>query len=295
MPQSPRSRLPYEASSRAINRIIGLTALFLPVVMISIWGLGRVLGTEASHICFHDSLSHFYYSRTGGDLFVGMLVAIGLMLICFGTVQAPAAYAAARQSKKEVARVVDRGAIFAAGVAAIGVALFPTRGTGCEAAGVHLRPFAVLDPDGVAVSAEVFSLWESLGYGAGSRLEHLHLIFAALMFALLIYFTWIVFRATDDARFIGPMPRAVWLAQTPQKRARNRLYCGAALLMLVASGALGARALFLDGQAWNAWNGVLVLESLALIPFGLAWLVKGRFIPALNDPDDTMHKLNTAA
>lgn len=66
---------------------------------------------------------------------------------------------------------------------------------------------------------------------------------------------------------------------SPGKRRRNRIYyaCGAVMLGSMAALAL-TRVLVPCGSPWRAWHPVLVLESIAVLAFGVSWITKGKAI-----------------
>ncbi len=122
-----------------LRRAVGLLGMALPLVLV-VGGLlltGELLG----------SISGYYYSGLR-DVYVGAMCATGVFLLCY----------------RGYGRVDDATAN-AAGIAAIGVALFPTR---------------PVDPD---ARERVFG--------------HLHLVSAAVFFLALAFFCLVLFRRTD--------------------------------------------------------------------------------------------------
>ncbi len=94
----------------------------------------------------------------------------------------------------------------------------------------------------------------------------LHLVFAALLFLTLAYFSLFLFTKTDPTK-----------TPTRRKRQRNQVYrtCG---YTLVASIALILLLTFLPleiKQALSPYHPVYWLESLAVVGFGISWLTKG--------------------
>jgi hypothetical protein len=96
-----------------------------------------------------------------------------------------------------------------------------------------------------------------------------HFIFAALFFLTLIYFSLFLFTKTKNKT-----------TMTQQKRQRNMVYkvCGytmAACILLIAILALipASSKTFIDGIKPVFW-----LETIAIIAFGVSWLVKGEAI-----------------
>ena len=115
-------KLPFSASEARVHLIIGYTAFFLTIVL---WAM-----TLADFACFPALNIHFYYIPIAGDLFVGALIFIGIYMLFVYCVDGP------RQ-------LMTRDVILTriAGISAICVAIFPTRGSGCVVSGENLRPF----------------------------------------------------------------------------------------------------------------------------------------------------------
>lgn len=85
-----------------------------------------------------------------------------------------------------------------------------------------------------------------------------HFVFVMLFFAAAFYLVAFRFRALTPA------------SPTPQKRTRNRVNAVCGGLMLLAFATIGALAL-LKKSAYVFWP-----ESLAVMAFAYAWLVKGQ-------------------
>ncbi len=106
--------------------------------------------------------------------------------------------------------------------------------------------------------------------GGAQVVAVLHLVFACTLFVLLAVFSLFLFTKTDDRQNM-----------TPEKRRRNLLYriCGvtiaiALVLVVVTEGF----------KPPNSWHALFWLESVAVIAFGVSWLVKGEFLGVLADP-----------
>jgi hypothetical protein len=95
----------------------------------------------------------------------------------------------------------------------------------------------------------------------------IHLVCAAALFVLLAYFAFFRF----------PEPNA---ALAPARR-RNAIYrsCGWVIVLVIAL-VLGNNALHLP----DSWNVLLWLETVGVVAFGSAWLVKSGQLSFLNDP-----------
>jgi hypothetical protein len=92
-----------------------------------------------------------------------------------------------------------------------------------------------------------------------------HLIFAGALFALMAFFSLVLFRRSDGGT-LGP-----------RKQRRNALYLVCGIVIATAIVGVPVSNLF-------SWHLLLVLESIAVFAFSLSWLVKGGLFPFLNDP-----------
>jgi hypothetical protein len=238
-----------------LNRLavmVASVAFGLPVIL---W-----LGAWAEPVCFRDSISHFYYDPWLGPVFVGLLFFIGAFLI---------AYTGETFWESMWSNI--------AGVAAMGIAMFPTANSGCETvARFPSRIFAQVSPGQAPPVAPIEPSGFFELYGASDW----HMIAAAVLFLYLGLYCLIVLKRVIPDRHM----RNGALIDT--KRRRNRLYswCGVVILIcgvLVAVGdvALGGAA----KASWKALNITFYVEALALWAFGLAWFAKGRVFGPLNE------------
>lgn len=94
----------------------------------------------------------------------------------------------------------------------------------------------------------------------------MHFVFALLLFTVFIVFSIYLFRKTD--------PNAV---RTKQKDKRNRVYliCGIIMIICIAGIALSMLAF---EPAAITYKLVFWFESIALIAFGISWVVKAEFL-----------------
>jgi hypothetical protein len=170
---------PDDLSDRAHRQLIGYIGLVLPLVLIYM-AIARDGVAQWRKL---ESISAYYY--TGAvTAFVGMLVALALFLFTYRGYANPY-------------HRFDRAAAVIAAIAALGVALFPTRA-----------------PDGVA-ALTWWEPWEG-------RLHHVCAVALFLMFA--VFALWL-FRLTPDPE-----------TAAPDKRTRNHVYlaCGVAILVCIA-------------------------------------------------------------
>lgn len=108
--------------------------------------------------------------------------------------------------------------------------------------------------------------------GASSHAQligYVHLLFAALFFAMLIVFSLVLFPKTKKG---GKM--------SPRKRQRNIIYkvCGytmcLCILLILVYSVLRSKGVLL----FKEYNPVFWLESIAVVAFGISWLTKGEWI-----------------
>lgn len=213
-----------------VRRALGLLGLALPLLLI---GFG-VLFSDG----IEDSVSAFYYTSMG-DIFVGILCAIGVFLF---------SYKGYPPEKDE--RITDRRVSQIAGVGAIVTAVFPT----------PIDDVPSCDPACLVT---------------GLPASTLHFAGAGVFFAAMAVFCLVLFTRTAP----GTQPDA-------EKRRDNRIYRGCGITILAMLAALIAFFLLVeDGSELqlqlNAINLVFWLETIAIIAFAIAWLVKGETLRAL--------------
>lgn len=97
----------------------------------------------------------------------------------------------------------------------------------------------------------------------------LHLVFAALFFLTLAYFSLALFRKTDLAK-----------PPTRRKLQRNVVYTLCGYTILGCIGLIVLLALLPGDVAIKKLSPVLWLESVAVVAFGMSWLTKGEAILA---------------
>lgn len=287
--------LPFRVSLEAVNKSVGIVAFGLPFVLLAVtW-----LGNTCTGI---DSISHYYYSRVGGDLMVGALFLIGVLMMFFYKIPEPVdGYLGHHKRDIWLARF--------AGLCAFGVALAPTTGSGCEEFGGNaLRLFlsgaqgtsaldlsqvrealgdggAALRPDLLMALAETdagFDFWGTF-HSFPAFLNATHYASALGMFAVLAYFSLAVFPRPQSAAALSGTVDA-----SDTKKRRNLIYRICGVLIIVAILALAVKFLALkegsEGLAtWNRNNLTFWFEALALWSFGVSWALKGRLFGFLRD------------
>ena len=236
-----------ETDGRKLAFMIGTVALALaPVMIISTYYPGN---------CYYDSISHFYYSRVTGDIFVGALFFIGGVLL---------AYNSKSKWENRLARL--------AGICAFGVAIFPTTGSGCEGTSdIAGRAFSVIATDNSGHILEGKGLLAPDPFALFAYSEVVHLLSAAVLFIILIVFCFFIFTIVfEGQRVNGKL--------TPQKKRRNAVYFLSGAVMLGCLLTIAANKLpFTDFENWNRDNWMFKMEAAMLASFGISWIIKGRF------------------
>ncbi|MBS1914166.1 MAG: DUF998 domain-containing protein [Bacteroidetes bacterium] len=153
------------------------------------------------------------------------------------------------------------GNVFVGSMCAIGIFLMSYRGYGND----HI---ASLLAGAFAVGIALCPMGDSATPTAHERLiGNLHYAFAALLFLMLAYFCLRLFTKTDPTK-----------PPTRRKLQRNVVYriCGAIILLSIAFVA-AISPLPAGASIWK-FNPVFWMEALAIVAFGISWLVKGEAI-----------------
>lgn len=200
-----------------LRQMIGWIGLLMPIAV----RLGAFLfeGVYSS-----SSISAYYYTGMR-DVFVSTLVLVGVLLTCY---RSPAWQ--------------DNAVAIAAGLAAIGIGLFPT------------------DPKFAAEILQKYPEMSEAKCYINRGILGFHFIFVISFFALSFYLVYFRFSAFTPS------------APTRQKLQRNKIYKVCGIAMLVAFIAIGV-LVATDRSASIFWP-----ETLAVIAFAAAWLVKGQTV-----------------
>lgn len=223
---------------RLLISYVGATAIALPFVLL-------LTDIAFGPNCLRNSLSHYYYGRPGGDIFVMVLAFIGTLLMAY------------RAEARWISRLAG-----VAGLAAICVGLFPTVDTGCAQGAFEARVFADVAQGVVTLAADPFVLFPMVQY--------IHYVAVAVLFAIMIYFCAFVFTAVGT-RDKHPVSKEI----IEIKLLRNKIYliCAGVMAVILAILALS----FVFPAVFAPFERlVLIAEWIALTAFGVAWLVKGR-------------------
>ena len=219
-----------------LRKTVGWLGTSLPIILllanpialsIENSGCGVVLG----------SLSGYYYSPVR-NIFVGAQCAIGLFLIAYVGYD-----------------LGDRLVTDAAGVFAVGVALFPTKPT-------------IASPPSIACQtvAQLSTREQVVG--------DIHVVFAGLTF---VFMAWMAIRFTNTDK--PPCPR---------KLLRNQIYRICAIVIAACVVAIVITT-FLPASVKGGFQWILLWESVGIFAFGVSWFVKGQtLIPAIKDPPTSL-------
>lgn len=126
-----------------------------------------------------------------------------------------------------------------AGILALGVAFFPTNETSADSCAIIHLPLNDLR-------------------------NNIHNVFSAALFLVLSSISLFMFTKSKG------------VVMTKQKKMRNRVYRICGVLMLICIVVLALYANVRDNLPWlKQYKPVFWLESMALLAFGISWLVKG--------------------
>ena len=196
-----------------LRRLIGLLGIIMPFLV--------VIASRTSSI--QPSISAYYYTDAR-NIFVGILFSIGSFLI---------AYQGYERS--------DQIAGWIAGIASIGVALFPTT------------------PEGSTVAREIL-------------IGRIHLAFAATFFLTISYLLIKLFTKSVKYPITNP---------SKLRRNRIYKLCGYTMLTCIALILIFYTLLRTRFPSLANLNPVFWLETVAILAFGIAWLTKGEALRAL--------------
>ena len=214
-------------SYQALQQLLGWFGLTLPVVLLA-YAAFAVQGLQ-------PSISDFYYTAMG-DVLVGILSAIGIFLLCYhGYEKLPGQW------------LSDRQVSFTAGIAALGVAVFPVHRLGQP-------PCNLTDVTCITFGWSVHPDW--FHYGS-----------AAVFFACLALFCLVLFTRGDRT----PDGHILW---TP----RNIFYttCGGLIVLSILAMAPYVMGNDQTRALLAGYNYLFWWETLGILAFAASWLKKGK-------------------
>jgi hypothetical protein len=107
-------------------------------------------------------------------------------------------------------------------------------------------------------------------HGGDAVVAVVHLAFAGTLFVLLAVFSLFLFTKSDETQ-----------RMTRAKRNRNRVYTTCGIVIVVALALIVVAEIAKPSRSWHT---LFWLESVAVVAFGVSWLVKGEFLGVLADP-----------
>ncbi|MEM7724571.1 MAG: hypothetical protein AAF376_19710 [Pseudomonadota bacterium] len=224
----------------AVRQGVGLLGLILPTVLLIYAG--------GASDRMQPTISDFYYTAMG-DVFVGIVIAIGVFLISYkGHAERPQRF-----------RLGDFETSLIAGTAAIFVALFPTSFAG----DTNLCLDTTNDTIAACGTEPGTTILTGLLYIAGP----VHLIAAAVFFLCLAYFCLVLFPMGGKRTVDG---QAAWSFE-------HVVYWAAGWTILACILAIIAIFVFGDGALPIA-NPIFWAEAVAVYAFAAVWLVKGKML-----------------
>lgn len=216
-----------------LRKAVGWAGTLLPVILLIANPIALSIENSGCGVV-PGSVSGYYYLPVR-NIFVGVLCALGLFLIAYVGYD-----------------LGDRLVTDAAGVFAVGVALFPTKPTVASPPSVTCQTVAQLSTREQVVG-------------------DMHLVFAGLMF---VFLAWMAIRFTSTD---SPQP-------SPQKLLRNRIYQICAIV-IVACLVAAVITTFLPASVKALFPWLFLWEAVAIFAFGVSWFVKGQtLISPLKDP-----------
>ncbi len=210
-----------------LRSLIGLAGLALPLV---VWLGAAALDGEGQL----GSISTYYYSSTR-DAFVGILIVTGVFLTT---------YQGYRDKKDRLwGWLSDNALTNLAGVAALGIALFPT--AACAA-------------------ARCSTDFPAAPWTTASAVHVIHLGSAAVFFVAMGVLARFSFSKSDR--------------KGPGAEARHWTYVTAGTVILLCAGAMAVYGLLPEVRkaALDRYNPIFWGEAVGIWAFGVAWLAKGR-------------------
>jgi hypothetical protein len=197
-----------------LRNAIGWLGFFMPIgIKLGAYYFENISGT--------NSISAYYYTGMR-DVFVATLVLVGVLLACYRTDQ-----------------LSDNIIALIAGLAAIGVALFP------------------MNPEFAQVLVDKYACLKANNCYLGIGILGLHFYFVAVFFALSFYMVFFRFGANPPINTLN------------RKATRNKIYkiCGAIMFFSF---------LAIAYMRYTDNPNIYKPEVSAVVAFAYAWLVKGQ-------------------
>lgn len=239
---------------RTLRLLVGIVAFALPIV---VWAVSRLAGDKI------DSISISYHTDSARDLFVGALFIIATLMAAYNGHDPSGDESGGSEPHPLKKWISEKWASKVAALMAVGVALFPTRCTGCER-----------DTDMV-----------------------LHYISAFVLFAIITYFCLGSFRkralekAIEAGKAAGSFAgeekkKQEEIAYKARRRAGIYRVCGWTIIVSLALAGTSFVEAFGKYLGW--WN-LFLGELLALWAFGVSWFTASKVASPLVQKDEQHH------
>ena len=209
-----------------LRRVLGVLGLALPVILL--------VGGALDECCVRPALSSYYHSDNPvlHGLFVGTLFAIGAFLICYKG-----------YPRKKGEFLGDNWIANAAGIGAIGIAVFPTNENDSQC-----DSFIGSCANGCKINCV------DAVYG------FLHNAFSLLFLVAIALMALLLFTKSDKK------------CKTDEKKIRNVVYVACAIIIGVMTTLIIIESRIPETLPGN-WT--FLFETIAVFAFGTAWIVKG--------------------
>ncbi|PBQ31794.1 hypothetical protein CNR22_08440 [Sphingobacteriaceae bacterium] len=223
---------------KSLRHCIGLFGLALPSLVVI---QARLVGQCD---CLQDSISHYYFT-VSAPWFIGILWGLGLVLIFYPTPKPKSNPVSACSWR--ICRVfrpkLDGTLTSISGIFAICVSLIPTNSNSTD-------------------SCAIFQ------YSDSNIRAGIHYFSAASMLIIFSYMSVCIFTRTNDKNW----------RENKWKVRRNQVYIWCGVITFLSILTVAALAIMEACHIQIPPKSTYWLEVSALVPFGIAWLVKGGFM-----------------
>lgn len=253
-----------------LRTLIGTLGLVMPVaVRLLAWGNGESITSV-------DTISEHYYT-VGRDLFVLTLAAVGLLMYYYRTEY---------WWDNVVARIT--------GLTAVGIGVFPMRPDWATRLEETSRPCNASHNCALSTFPQTYN-WPKLEVAGHTLIQGLHGVSLTCFVLGGLYLVFFSFPRTSVRKTLELESGAPHTPLSIYKLRRNVLISCCAWIMLISILVFSGASLVFkgtDAQTY-AW-GRFVSESLFVMTFAVAWLVKGQRTPFptvnrfISDPDQSV-------
>ncbi|WP_326983604.1 hypothetical protein VUJ46_03375 [Chryseobacterium sp. MYb264] len=219
-----------ESTTIRIRKLIGFLAFFLPTILL-------ILPLFGSPSCWQTSISHNYYTSYR-EIFTGILMGIGLFMICYKTIKDDGE----DDKKNNLKFYVEKYGSVLSGIMAILVAIFPTAPAKAKQASACFTKY----------KEEIDLLQYTLNENPNDINRIVHTGSAMILFIMLSVFSLYVF---------------------PSKKYEfksNLLFKSMGVIII-----FGILICVITNSILSFPYGTFFGEAIALYAFGISWLYKG--------------------